>query len=148
MFKHLRTLVVTGIAATALLGLSTDVKADTYTIDGAHSAAVFSIDHLGVSRTWGRFTKIEGSLTIPAADAYDRGVVEVKIWTAPKSDPIPVEKTRLGAADVDYDGRTDLVLYSRKSDKTRIRVLRTRYDKMLQGPSWQESFSWGNVRPY
>ncbi len=76
------------------------------------------------------------------------GFKRVKVWTAPKSDPIPVEKTRLGAADIDFDGRTDLVVYSKKNDKTRIRVLRTRYDKMLQGPSWQESFSWGGVRPY
>ena len=77
------------------------------------------------------------------------GFKRVKVWTAPKSDPIPVEKTRLGAADIDYDGRTDLVLYSRARQRsTRIRVLKTRYDKMLQGPDWKVGLDWSDVRPY
>ncbi len=72
----------------------------------------------------------------------------VHVWTAPKSDPIPVEKTRLGAADIDYDGRTDLVLYTKRDPRTRIRVLKTRYDKMLQGPDWKVAIDWDDVRPY
>ena len=77
------------------------------------------------------------------------GFKRVKIWTAPKSDPIPVEKTRLGKADVDFDGRSDLILYINKNGGTRIRVLKTRYDKMLAGSEWQESsFDWKDVRPY
>ena len=37
---------------------------------------------------------------------------------APKNDPVPVKNTRLGIADVDYDGRGDLILYSEKNTGT------------------------------
>ena len=76
------------------------------------------------------------------------GVKRVKIWTAPKADPIPVQKTRMAAADVDYDGRDDLVLYIDRGQSTRIRVLKTRYDRMVQGPDWKFSVPWDDVRPY
>jgi hypothetical protein len=73
---------------------------------------------------------------------------QVHLWTAPKTDPVAVEKTRLGAADVDYDGRTDLVLFSRHPDGTRIRVLRTRYDTVLPGFDLIEGLDWASLRPY
>ena len=76
------------------------------------------------------------------------GFKRVRMWTAPKSDPIPVQKTRLGAADIDYDGRVDLVLFSAHDDKTRIRVLKSRYDRMVQGPDWKYDAPWDDVRPY
>ncbi len=76
------------------------------------------------------------------------GFKRVPIWVAPKSDPIPVKKTRIGAADVDYDGRTDLVLYSERGTGTRIRVLKTRYDRMVKGPSWPNGIPWSDIRPY
>lgn len=72
----------------------------------------------------------------------------VAVWTAPRSAPIAVEKTRLGAADVDYDGLTDLVLFTRDPGGTRIRVLKTRYDTMKSGPVQVEAFDWRSVRPY
>ena len=76
------------------------------------------------------------------------GFKRVKIWTAPKADPIPVQKTRVAAADVDYDGRDDLLLYIDRDQSTRIRVLKTRYDKMVQGPDWKFNVPWDDVRPY
>ena len=76
------------------------------------------------------------------------GFKRVKLWTAPKSDPIPVEKTRLGAADINYDGRTDLVLYMARGTGTRMRILRTYYDKMRPGPAWNTGIAWDDVRPY
>jgi hypothetical protein len=76
------------------------------------------------------------------------GFKRVRMWTAPKSDPIPVQKTRLGAADIDYDGRVDLVLFSAHDDRTRIRVLKSRYDRMVQGPDWKYDAPWDDVRPY
>jgi hypothetical protein len=76
------------------------------------------------------------------------GFKRVRMWTAPKSSPIPVAKTRLGAGDVDYDGRTDLILYIDRNGGTRIRVLKTRYDKMVIAKEWQEPFAWSDVRPY
>ena len=77
------------------------------------------------------------------------GLKRVRIWTAPKSNPIPVKKTRLGAADIDNDGRSDLVLYIDSGSGTRIRVLRTRYTSMANGPSQNyRSLDWTDVRPY
>jgi hypothetical protein len=76
------------------------------------------------------------------------GFKRVKVWTAPASKPIPVKKTRLGAADVDYDGRTDLILFSEHDKATKVRVLKTRYDEMRSAGEWKQSFSWGDVRPY
>ena len=76
------------------------------------------------------------------------GFKRVRIWVAPKSDPIPVRKTRLGWGDVDYDGRIDLVLFSERKDGTRVRVLKTRYDRIVEGPDWQAGIPWSSVRPY
>ncbi len=76
------------------------------------------------------------------------GFKRVRMWTAPKSSPIPVAKTRLGVNDVDYDGRTDLVLFIDRNSGTRLRVLKTRYDKMQIAQEWQQPFDWSDVRPY
>jgi hypothetical protein len=71
-----------------------------------------------------------------------------RLWVAPRKDPIPVGNTRLGTADVDYDGRTDLVLYSRSGAGTRIRVLRSRQNTMIKGPDWRVGLDWRDIRPY
>lgn len=76
------------------------------------------------------------------------GFKRVKMWTAPRSSPIPVAKTRLSAADIDYDGRTDLILHMDRNGGTRMRVLKTRYDDMKIAQEWQEPFDWKDVRPY
>ena len=76
------------------------------------------------------------------------GMKRVPVWTAPRSANIAVEKTRVGAADVDYDGLTDLVLYIKRGSGTRIRVLKTRYDDMRPGKDIQRKVVWANIRPY
>ncbi len=76
------------------------------------------------------------------------GLKRVRLWTAPASAPIPVQKTRLGAADIDYDGREDFVIFRRRGANTRIEVLRTRDDKVLRGPVRLVRFAWGDIRPY
>lgn len=75
------------------------------------------------------------------------GFKRVKVWTAPTSDPIPVENTRLGASDIDYDGREDWVLYTKRGSGTRIRVLKARYDSVVQGPDFKVYVPWSEVRP-
>ena len=42
--------------------------ADTYGIDPTHTAAVFTVGHLGISTTWGRFNDPEGTLVWDAAN--------------------------------------------------------------------------------
>lgn len=43
--------------------------ADDYDLDGVHSTALFKVNHLGFSNTYGLFPGIEGSLTYDADDA-------------------------------------------------------------------------------
>lgn len=78
----------------------------------------------------GRIDRLQGS--------NSGNLRRVRMWRAPKSDPIPVGRTQLGAADVDHDGRTDLVLFSRDGSGTRIRVLRARYTRFIAGPDLRE----------
>lgn len=42
--------------------------ADTYQIDVAHTAALFRINHLGFSNSWGRFNDVSGTVTWDEAD--------------------------------------------------------------------------------
>ena len=76
------------------------------------------------------------------------GFFRMRIWTAPRTDPVPVGKTRLGTADIDYDGRGDLIFYSATDNGTRIRTLKARYTSMKQGPDWRIGADWTDVRPY
>ncbi len=73
---------------------------------------------------------------------------QVSLWVAPRADRVATEKTRLGAADVDYDGMTDLVLFSRHPDGTRIRVLQSAYDTMRPSLDLVEGLDWLSLRPY
>jgi len=54
--------------------------ADTYTLDLAHTAALFKADHLGFSWTYGRFNDVSGSITWDAAKPTN-SKVDVKIKT-------------------------------------------------------------------
>lgn len=76
------------------------------------------------------------------------GFKRAKLWLAPKSDPIVVEKTRLTVADVDFDGREDFVLLSARRGNTRIRTLKSRYASVAPGPERTVGFAWGTLRPY
>jgi polyisoprenoid-binding protein YceI len=55
--------------------------ADSYQIDGAHTAAVFKISHLGFSNTWGRFNGVSGSVVWDDAN-LEGSSVAVTIATA------------------------------------------------------------------
>lgn len=73
------------LSLTLALGLFVPATADTYKIDGAHTKAVFTVKHLGISNVTGQFTKVNGSLdfddffTSPekAKDAKTNAVIEV-----------------------------------------------------------------------
>lgn len=54
--------------------------ADTYSVDPSHSAALFSVTHLDISNTHGRFDGIEGTLTWDATDTA-KSAITVKIKT-------------------------------------------------------------------
>ncbi len=56
------------LAGVALLAVSACARADTWQIDPVHSAAQFSVRHMGISTVRGAFTKLSGSVQYDAAD--------------------------------------------------------------------------------
>ncbi len=54
--------------ATILLAAGAAGAADTYDVDGDHSAAIFKINHMGVSNVYGRFDAVAGAIGWDAAD--------------------------------------------------------------------------------
>jgi polyisoprenoid-binding protein YceI len=54
-------------------------SADTYTLDPAHAQAVFKIQHVGLSWTYGRFNDVSGKFTIdPAAPGKSSFALTIK----------------------------------------------------------------------
>ena len=62
-----------------LLSFSPSIlSAQTWQIDGSHTNVMFSIDHMMISETTGRFKIIEGTITSSKADFSD-AMIDVKI---------------------------------------------------------------------
>ncbi len=61
---------VAGVVASVTMGMGEKpaaapaLNAGEFKIDGVHSAAIFKVQHLGVSQSYGRFNTIEGSFLI------------------------------------------------------------------------------------
>lgn len=51
------------VALTAL-----PARGDDYNLDASHTSTVFSISHLGISFTYGRFNDVEGAFSVDPAD--------------------------------------------------------------------------------
>lgn len=69
----LQTTVLSFMLLTAL-----QASAQDWQIDGAHTNVLFSVDHMMVSETTGRFKKVEGSVKASKPDFTD-AVVDIKI---------------------------------------------------------------------
>jgi polyisoprenoid-binding protein YceI len=73
------TLRIAGlVAALALVVAVPGFAADNYSLDASHSGIRFSISHIGLSQTYGRFNEISGKFTIDTADA-GKSAFEVSI---------------------------------------------------------------------
>ncbi len=66
MIRTIRSIFV--VAVTLALAISAAAEAKTWQIDPNHTAAQFSVRHLGISTVRGAFTKVSGSATYDAAD--------------------------------------------------------------------------------
>jgi polyisoprenoid-binding protein YceI len=62
MTARVRWFVLAALVATPL----GSVRADEYTVDAAHAAAVFRVSHVGLSWTYGRFKTVSGTFTVDA----------------------------------------------------------------------------------
>jgi polyisoprenoid-binding protein YceI len=58
----------------ALLAAAPALAAETYKLDGAHTAATFAVKHLLISTVRGEFTKTEGAVSIDPADVTKSSV--------------------------------------------------------------------------
>ncbi len=74
-------LLAPALLAIAGLTASAAAAADTYAIDPGHTAALFKINHMGFSNTWGRFNDVSGTVTWDEADPA-KSAVNVMITSA------------------------------------------------------------------
>ncbi|MBA3685685.1 MAG: YceI family protein [Planctomycetes bacterium] len=77
--RLLASLIAPGFLA--LAGFAGASAADTYALDGAHTAALFKVSHMGFSYTWGRFNDVTGTVTWDDADLA-KSAVKVVIKSA------------------------------------------------------------------
>lgn len=71
---------IPAVILAAFLSLAVTARAaDTYVLDAAHSAVSFQIDHLGLSKTHGRFNDIAGEFTVDADPAKCSFNVTIKV---------------------------------------------------------------------
>lgn len=67
-----------GVLLVAVMAMSSlSLAVETYKIDGAHSAAIFSVKHLGISTVRGRFTDVSGTIEFDPQAPEKSSVVAV-----------------------------------------------------------------------
>ena len=62
-------------------GVAAALASESYKLDPAHTDVTFAIDHLGFSKTWGRFNEIDGTIVLDQ-DAPENSIVFVVIQAA------------------------------------------------------------------
>ncbi len=85
-------------AATALLALGAAAAANTWQIDPQHSAAQFSVRHLGIATVRGEFHNVQGTVLLDEADAT-KSEVDVTIDAASLDTREPGRDKHLRSAD-------------------------------------------------
>ncbi len=70
-----------GSLAIGMLTLSCSAFADSWKLDGMHSAAQFSVRHMGISTVRGAFTKLSGTVEYDPSDV-SKAVIDVTIDAA------------------------------------------------------------------
>jgi len=87
-------LLFAAMLATSSLALA----ADTYTIDGAHSSANFTVKHMGISTVHGRFTDVSGTILFDEK-APEKSSVTAVIKTASVNTDNATRDKHLGTPD-------------------------------------------------
>ncbi len=111
--RHLRL----GICALIALFAAAAFAADTYTIDGAHSSATFSVRHMAISTVPGRFSQISGTINYDEKD-ITKSSVEATIKTASISTDNDYRDKDLKSANYfDVEKYPDITFKSTKIEK-------------------------------
>ncbi len=87
---------------------------------------------------------------IDALRTTNVGFARSTFWVSSAADPQPFAKIRLAAADMNYDGMSDVVLYrDRGPDGTTLITLRTGYTGLSQvGTLDDPTLDWSAAQPY
>lgn len=82
MMRSVKAKLVSAGAVVAMAGLALSANAaDKFLLDPAHASVLFGVSHLGFSKTFGRFNKVEGAFTLDA-DAPEKSSVVVTMDAA------------------------------------------------------------------
>jgi polyisoprenoid-binding protein YceI len=65
----MRKLVAT--LTTTLIAISPAYAAESYQLDGSHTAVIFGVSHMGLSYTYGRFNEVKGSYELDRENLAD-----------------------------------------------------------------------------
>jgi polyisoprenoid-binding protein YceI len=82
MMRSVKAKLVSAGAVVAMAGLALSANAaDKFLLDPTHASVLFGVSHLGFSKTFGRFNKVEGAFTLDA-DAPEKSSVVVTMDAA------------------------------------------------------------------
>ena len=135
---------------------TTAARTATWTIDGSHTNATFSVRHLMISNVRGEFQKVSGTVTYDPAKP-EATVVKAEIDVASISTREPQRDTHLRSADFfDAENFPKITFEStafRRGDKNlelvgKLTIRGTTREVVLaiDGPTAEQTDPWGNVR--
>jgi polyisoprenoid-binding protein YceI len=121
------------LAGVALLAVSACARADTWQIDPVHSAAQFSVRHMGISTVRGAFTKVSGSVQYDPADP-SKSTVDVTIDAASVDTRVEMrDKDLRSPAFLDVEKYPTLTFKSRRVEPAGNGMLKVIGDLTLHG---------------
>ena len=135
----------------------TATKSTTWTIDGSHTNATFSVRHLMISNVRGEFQKVSGSVTYDPAKP-EAAAVKATIEVGSISTREPQRDAHLRSADFfdaeKYPNMTFVSTSVRRADKGGLEVVgnltirETTREVILaiDGPTSEQVDPWGNQR--
>lgn len=135
---------------------TTAARTTTWTIDGSHTNATFSVRHLMISNVRGEFQKVSGTVSYDPSKP-EATTVKAEIDVASISTREPQRDTHLRSADFfDAENFPKITFEStafRRGDKNlelvgKLTIRGTTRDVVLaiDGPTPEQTDPWGNVR--
>lgn len=73
IFNMRNAIIVAGLAGSVAIA-GPALAAEEYSLDKTHADVVFAVDHLGLSKTYGRFKEVDGTLMLDEQDVSKSSV--------------------------------------------------------------------------
>ena len=125
---------LTSLAGVALLlGVPGVLRAETWTVDAAHSRAQFAVRHMMVSTVRGEFTKVTGTVDLDEQEVSN-SKVEATIDTTTLSTGVPQRDGHVKSADfLDVANHPSITFKSTKVEKAGDGRLKVTGDLTIRG---------------